>query len=445
MNLHLQPLRSLLPLLALAIPAFGQIGLYGPITTHLKAGDPAPDITFTSLLSAPVSGSWSQTNLTGQLTVVVFYLLTSRNPQPVAMWNDVVEKFSGKPVQFIFITGEKESTLKPWLNDHPIKGWVFHDPDGKTGKAYGLEQPVVVYIGPDRKILGFANFPMADERTINAALEHRITTTHPTEATIQAFIASNQVALDAEPRRMPRPNDNKPNFPPSYTLHISPSQGESHSNSSSDTFRSLQGFTLKEAIQDAYGDINPIRMQLPANLDNRNRYDLALVLPEREDFDKMKLRFQQGILDYFHLTARRENRLVDVYVVTADPNHKPQPLQPDRLPPGPNSPTGFLSSSHVMFESTADSLDPADLMKPLPLTALRGFSIEGTADDLSHGLERTLDRPIVNETNLSGRFEFHIESSEGEKNDFLQRLHDQLGLTIIPGQRNVEMLIFDPR
>jgi hypothetical protein len=102
-------LRHVLPLLALAIPsAFGQIGLYGPITTHLKAGDPAPDITFTSLLSAPVSASWSQANLTGQLTVLILFPLTSRNPQAVTMWNAAVEKFSGKPVQFLFIPAKKK-------------------------------------------------------------------------------------------------------------------------------------------------------------------------------------------------------------------------------------------------------------------------------------------------------------------------------------------------
>lgn len=32
---------------------FGQTGMYGPVTAHLKAGDAAPDITFTRMLNAP--------------------------------------------------------------------------------------------------------------------------------------------------------------------------------------------------------------------------------------------------------------------------------------------------------------------------------------------------------------------------------------------------------
>jgi uncharacterized protein (TIGR03435 family) len=447
----------LLPVLSLALPIFAQRGLYGPVTTHLKAGAAAPDITFNSLLSAPVSGSWSQSSLTGPVTVLVFYPDTSHNLQTVTMWNALVDKFSGKPVQFVWITGEKESTLRPFLNDHPIKGWVFLDSAGKTGNAYGLELPVAVYIGPDRRILGFTSFPMAEERTIDAALEHRITTTRPDPANIQAFMASNQVLLDAEPQsmaqRMPSPDAHKPNFPPSYTLHVTPASGESPGNYGGDNFRTLQGYTLREAIEDVYGT-NRIRVQVPADIDDRKRYDFSMLLPqpappEHLDRDKLNTYFQRGIEDHFQLTARHENRLVDVYLVTADPNHKPPPLQ-SQSDSGMGSirnsvMASGISQSHFLFETTSESLDPTDLMGPKSLNAIRGFSVDGTADDFCHFFERQLDRPVVNETNLQGEFQFEAKSSDGDKNDFLQHLHDQLGLTITPGQRNVEMLIFSPR
>jgi uncharacterized protein (TIGR03435 family) len=336
--------------------------------------------------------------------------------------------------------GEKEVTLKPWLNDHPIKGWVFFDPAGKTGNAYGLEQPVTVYIGPDRKIIGFSNFPMADERTINAALEHRVTTTHPTEATIKAFMASNQVALDAEPRRMPRPDDNKPNFPPSYALHVTPSSNFIRGNSSSDTFRSLQGFTLTDAIGYVYDFINPVRIQLPATIDNRKYYDFAMVLPQPESREKMNALFQQGILDYFHLTARRESRLVEVYVVTADPNHAPLPVAP-QVPPG----MGSIGGSSIGFTTKHIPGETPDPRKPLGIDALRSLSTSGSMDEFCHRLESRLDRPVVNETNLHGQYLYNVQSTDGPQNDFLQHLHDQLGLTITPGQRNVEILVFEPR
>jgi hypothetical protein len=43
--------RFLLPLLSFAVLGFGQIGVYGPVATHLKAGDFAPDITFVETLN----------------------------------------------------------------------------------------------------------------------------------------------------------------------------------------------------------------------------------------------------------------------------------------------------------------------------------------------------------------------------------------------------------
>ena len=125
-------LARFLLLLAFVVPvSLGQMGFYGPVTAHVKAGDLAPDIKFAKMLNAPVAGSWSQSNLSGQLTVLTFMPDTSHNPEIVELWNTEIKKFEGKPVQFVWITGEEEDTLLPWLDQHPIKGWVFLDPRGR--------------------------------------------------------------------------------------------------------------------------------------------------------------------------------------------------------------------------------------------------------------------------------------------------------------------------
>jgi len=251
--------RFLLPFLAFAVPgAFGQIGLYGPVNIRLKVSDLAPDIRFAKVLNAPGTAQWNPSNLTGQLTILIFYLNTSRNLQTITMWNSLVDTFAGKPVQFLFISGEDESTLLPWLSQHPIKGWVFHDPDGETGKAYGLDRPETVFIGPDGKILGFGDmgFPPSDSQ-VKAALEGRITTTRPTRATMKAFIESGQVVLNAEATRMPRPDDNRPKFPPSVTLRVLPSQGEDRGNFGGDDFRAL--FSSRDSRSSHYVVTGPLR------------------------------------------------------------------------------------------------------------------------------------------------------------------------------------------
>ncbi len=72
---------------------------------------------------------------------------------------------------------------------------------------------------------------------------------------------------------------------------------------------------MKGIIEQFYG-INPIRIELPASLDDGRRYDFSLVLPEAESQERIYQRFQQAIQDYFYLTATRQAGLTDVYVVT---------------------------------------------------------------------------------------------------------------------------------
>jgi uncharacterized protein (TIGR03435 family) len=425
--------RFLLLLPVLAVGGFVQTGLYGPVTNHPKAADVAPDFTYTKVLNVPVSDAGTP-SLSGKLTVIVFFHDTTDNLESVKQWNALIDGFSGKSVRFVWITGEDESTLLPWLSQHPVKGWVLYDPDEATGRAYGMELPGSVIIGEDRKILGFhaAMPPSAD--VLNAALEGRTTTTPPAKATMKAFMESNRVLLGAEPFRLPHMGDGKPDFPPSYALHVSPSQREGRSKSSGGDFWSLQGFGLKDVIAELYG-VNPIRVQLPATLDNDKVYDFALVLPEEASDEKLRDRFRQAFEDYFHITAARENRWLDVYVVTAT----------QRKPPAVKARAEgkmiSFSSSNLEFESAGGPDEPIEVPKSISVAAIRGVRTEGTVDDLCNLLESQLDRPVINETNREGEFEFNVEST-GARNDFLDRLRDQSGLVITPAQRSLEVLVF---
>jgi uncharacterized protein (TIGR03435 family) len=242
-------------------------------------------------------------------------------------------------------------------------------------------------------------------------------------------------------RRMPLPNKHRPDFPPSFALHVSQSQGEVRGNYGGGDFTALRGYTLQEAITYLYG-VNPIRVLLPASLNNSKRYDFSIVLPAQEDWETIKAHMQQGLLDYFNLCATRENRNEDVYVVTAAQG-RTSPLVKRHVADN----IAFGSSGSVEFTSDPGD-NPAEVLggiKPLSISALRGISLDGTADEFCRTLERILDRPVVNETNLEGDFEFRVERGEGSANDFLERLRDQLGLIITPATRNVEIVVFDFR
>ena len=427
-------------MLVLVVPiGFGQMGLYGPISSHVKAGDLAPDIKFAKILNASVAGSWSQTNLSGHVTVLTFMPDTSHNPEIVEQWNAEIKKFDGKLIQFVWITGEKESTLLPWLDQHPIAGWVFLDPKGQTGNDYGMELPANVIVGTDRKIVGFYDELTETGDLLKAVEEDRITIAPPDRANLKALIESHKLRMNAEPPRMPRPEGNRPAFPPSYTVHISLSQGGERANSSGDDLWALKGYTLKEAI-DELDDMNPIRVHLPAALDNNKHYDFVLVLPEQENREQKRDRMRQGLLDYFHVLERREDRLVDVYVLSALPNRQPPAAESN------DDGMGGFNVAGIEFGGMGGGLDATSGgMKPQSIASVRSVSINGTVDQFCHWLESGLDRPVVNETTLEGLFKFDVKSSEGKQNDFLERLRAQAGIVISPAQRNVETLVFEPR
>lgn len=58
---------------------------------------------------------------------------------------------------------------------------------------------------------------------------------------------------------------------------------------------------------------------------------------------------------------------------------------------------------------------------------------------------KELDGPVINETQLEGEYAIHLDASQSGNNDFLDRLREQFGIVIEPGQRKVEVLVLKPR
>src|SRR5581483_4200423 len=428
----------LLPALVLMMPVgAGQMGIYGTATGHPRAGDAAPDLVFREVLSSPVAGSWTQAMLSGQVTVLGFFPDTSHNREPVAEWNARVDEFAGRHVQFVWITGEDKRTLMPALEKHPIKGWVLYDREGATAKAYGLDMPVNVYIGPDGRIVGFQQGSVPDEETLNAVLDGRVVLTRPTAATLKEVREGNLVALDSAPARMPRAADYRPQFAPSDTVHITLANGGERGNFGSDDYWVLRGVTLKEILEEVYG-VSAVRMELPASLNTARRYDVALLLPHPERREAMKERVKQALQQYFHVTVERELRVADVYVLSREPGRTPPLERPSEFEL-PGHPGGGSRETSVGFMEAGGSDKYMGRPRAQGLDALVGIAEEGTMDDLCHDLEGTLDRPVVNETHLEGRYRVQVQVPAGSKINFSAALREQTGLVIGRGQRKVAL------
>ena len=168
-------------------------------------------------------------------------------------------------------------------------------------------------------------------------------------------------------------------------------------------------------------------------LDNNTRYHIAAVPPFRESKERVNNRILQAIQDYFGVIVAREERLLDVYIVTTA-NGKP----PARLARPDNSGFAF---SNVQFEPPPGASALDEFPKPVSLDQLRGIFATGTLGDFCRSLETPLDRPVVNEPNLAGVYDFNLKSGGDAENDFLERLRDQFNLNITAAQRRVPVVV----
>ena len=78
--------------------------------------------------------------------------------------------------------------------------------------------------------------------------------------------------------------------------------------------------------------------------------------------------------------------------------------------------------------------------------SVRGVSISrSTMGQLCRTLEMGLDRPVVDETHLTGVYDIEVHPSSSSTEDFFARLHEKLGLMISPEQRDITFLAVRPK
>ena len=200
---------------------------FGPVSHRLTAGDLAPDLTSAKLLRSPGGAAWTSANFEGHFTLLSFCPNTTANSRPVAQWNAMVRQFAAQSVHFLWFTAEDEAALVPWLAQNPVDGWMLHDSSGRAARSFGLETPQSVIVGPDGRILGYDHLPVFRSEPSRAALEEQ---SHHHTAEVREgrqWWGLSQLA-ECLSRRNLRPclgqATTNPRFPPSHTLHVSPSR-----------------------------------------------------------------------------------------------------------------------------------------------------------------------------------------------------------------------------
>jgi uncharacterized protein (TIGR03435 family) len=228
------------------------------------------------------------------------------------------------------------------------------------------------------------------------------------------------------------PQTSPPDLPPSYEVRISPSTTPGTSSSSGPRYSVHRGFDLKAMLAIAY-EIDPSRVDVPDSLNDGKRYDFVLVLPKDKSRKTMNHLIQNGIKKHFHLTAKFEDRLMDVYVLTAPSGANPS-IQ--------SSTEDSLAQAHLMLECKTGVEDSKTDCPGASMIGIGAFGM--TMEQFSDLLARGLNRPVIDETQLKGKYDLEVRGDSHTTEEFLQALREQLGLVLTPQRRSVKMLVVRP-
>src|ERR1039457_6073791 len=194
------------PLILLSLLAITVAAVFGQTPAPVKAGDIAPNLLWTRILAGGDPGG-----LFEHVTVIGFLPAVSPNESLVSRWNQLVAKFAGQPVHFVWIASEYQPPLDPWLEEHPVSGCLLLDPLGATAQAYGVEFGGAI-IDANGRVAGFT-FMMPEERENKAVREGRAFPIRgdPNAPKMHAFPPGPPSRLAPEPHRTPAP-EGKPDI-----------------------------------------------------------------------------------------------------------------------------------------------------------------------------------------------------------------------------------------
>jgi len=188
------------------------------------------------------------------------------------------------------------------------------------------------------------------------------------------------------------------------------------------------------------------------------RYDFVFVPPRDEDEETMRRRVREGIEKYLRVAMTPEIRPVDVSVMTAVEGKTPPTKSESEAAVGGFVSAGFsaqelafklpegVAPTRQAFEEelrkAMDKLEFRDAMAAAQLTAVTAFN--SSMEEFRRALEDGLHRPILDETGLSGVYDFKIQGDPRSTAEFLGMLRDQLGLVLTPTRRSIEIAVVRP-
>ena len=300
-------------------------------------------------------------------------------------------------MRFIAVTEENEAIVAPFLKRREMKGWVGLDTDQSVTKLYANEIfPTTVVIDRNSKIVEKARPKRVTEQMLNDLLN----------GTTKDVAQNNgngptppiqKPAADTQAKRilsitiqLAKPDENN------WAIYPGNFKGQ---------------MTLRTALSIIY-DV-PETLIIGPSMLNENRYDITATMTEG-DKTALKSIIEKAIESSFKLKVHRETQDAEVLVLTV-PDESKIKLRTKSLG------TEHWSSDEGVFAASAAPIKR-----------------------LVDGITGLLSQPVVDETNLKGKYDWDIVFDAKNYESIIDALRRDVGLELKRGKRKVEVVVVEP-
>lgn len=364
-----------------------------------QIGAPAPNLSFSKVLRANKSAAINLNGLKGNVVVLEFWASWCLPCVPaIKHFNELSEKFKGKPVVFIAVTDEDELSVARFTKAQPIQGWVGLDNKRASFNSYqavGLPHTVVI-----------------DAKGLIAAI------THPknvTETVLNDLLTGKQISLPLK-ENVPvdlewDKSEASDGIEPLTQIIIKPSNSTTFGGQSSLPGHFVaDGATLLPLVVAAY---QTSAYRVVNNLpDSTKIYKVSVIVPPGRE-DNLYPLFQQALATTFGISVRREMRETEVFLLKA------------------------AEGSMVKLQPSQSAKEAGGNVRN------RIFSKRQPIKRLTELLEMVLRRPVIDQTGLSGEYDWELPYSNVDKNVLHKALSEKLGLELTETKQAIEMLVIE--
>lgn len=374
-------------------------------TKQLAIGDTPPPLYLEKLLQAPPDAKVDWDALKGKVIVLDFWATWCKPcVEAIPHLNQLAKDLADQPVVFISVTDDAVDRAQAFLKTTPMKSWIGIDTNRQNWARFSVPSiSHTIIIGPDSKVKAITLPENVSAQAVRDVLAGKAIALPLKEIGVELDLEWDQNQIEW-----------KDGIKPLFQILIKPVSSELSGSMRSPTgdYLTADGVLLEVLLQIAYDTDNfHLDWRLP---DSNQTYRFAARVPKGRESQMLPL-LQNTLAATFNLKATWQPQEKDVYVLRVSDNELVK-----RAAAAPNQQSFFQS-----MRGTGKA-------QRKPLADLTGF------------LTNALQLLVVDETGLSGDYNWELPYQPGQPDVTIRAVRERLGLEPVKARRFVKMLVVEP-